>query len=107
MWTTRDTEKTSNGIANDNMVIPLLGSFSKSFQNYVEAVKAGAGLYVFHSSSSQAQFEYAIEKAGMEVKNQLIWNKPAAALGWGDYRWKHEPFFYCAVKGKSAVLWRP
>jgi len=58
-------------------------------------------MYVFHSSSSQAQFEYALEKAGIDVKNQLIWNKPAAALGWGDYRWKHEPFFYCAVKGEE------
>lgn len=99
-------KKTSNGIANDNMADSAFGKFlEKVFKNYVEAVKAGAGLYVFHSSSSQAQFEYAIEKAGMEVKNQLIWNKPAAALGWGDYRWKHEPFFYCAVKGKKAQFY--
>jgi len=99
-------KKTSNGIANDNMADSAFGKFlEKVFKNYVEAVKAGAGLYVFHSSSSQAQFEYAIEKAGMEVKNQLIWNKPAAALGWGDYRWKHEPFFYCAVKGKKVQFY--
>lgn len=25
-----------------------------------------------------------------------------ASLGWGDYRWKHEPFFYCTHKGQSA-----
>lgn len=99
-------KKTSNGIANDNMADSAFGKFlEKVFKNYREAVKAGAGLYVFHSSSSQAQFEYALEKAGMEVKNQLIWNKPAAALGWGDYRWKHEPFFYCAVKGKKVQFY--
>lgn len=25
-----------------------------------------------------------------------------ASLGWGDYRWKHEPFFYATKKGYSA-----
>lgn len=99
-------QKTSNTIANDNMEGSAFGQFlEKVFKNYREVVKAGAGLYVFHSSSSQAQFEYAIEKAGMQVKNQLIWNKPAAALGWGDYRWKHEPFFYCAIKGKKVQFY--
>jgi DNA modification methylase len=24
-----------------------------------------------------------------------------SALGWGDYQWKHEPFFYCGQKGNS------
>lgn len=99
-------QKTSNGIANDNMEGSAFGQFlEKVFKNYREAIKTGAGLYVFHSSSSQAQFEYAIEKAGMDIKNQLIWNKPAAALGWGDYRWKHEPFFYCAIKGQKVQFY--
>ncbi len=99
-------QKTSNGIANDNMADSAFGKFlEKIFKNYRESIKAGAGLYVFHSSSSQAQFEYAIEKAGMEVKNQLIWNKPAFSLGRCDYHWKHEPFFYCAVKDKKVQFY--
>jgi len=92
-------QKTSNGIANDNMEGSAFGKFlEKVFKNYVDSIKSGSGLYVFHSSSSQSQFEYAIEKAGMEVKNQLIWNKPAFSLGRCDYHWKHEPFFYCGIK---------
>jgi len=99
-------KKTSNTIANDNMGDEAFTKFlEKVFKNFRESIKSGAGMYVFHSSSSQAQFEYALEKAGMDVKNQLIWNKPAAALGWGDYRWKHEPFFYCAVKGKKVQFY--
>lgn len=99
-------QKTSNGIANDNMADSAFGKFlEKVFKNYRESIKSGAGLYVFHSSSSQAQFEYAIEKAGMEVKNQLIWNKPAFSLGRCDYHWKHEPFFYCAVKDKKVQFY--
>lgn len=42
-----------------------------------------------------------MDKNGYEIKNQLIWNKPMSALGWGDYRWKHEPFFYAGQKGQS------
>ena len=99
-------KNTSNTIANDNMEGVAFTQFlEKVFANYKTALKSGAGMYVFHSSSSQTQFEYALEKVGFEVKNQLIWNKPAAALGWGDYRWKHEPFFYCSVKGKKAQFY--
>lgn len=36
------------------------------------------------------------------VKNQIIWNKTVASMGWGDYRWKHEPIFY-ATYGKKDV----
>jgi DNA modification methylase len=71
---------------------------STFFQAAVTAVKAGGGWYVFHSSSTQDQFKLAMESAGLEVRAQLIWNKPTAALGWGDYRWKHEPFFYGGKK---------
>ena len=37
----------------------------------------------------------------MQVKYQLIWNKPSAGLGMGDYRSKHEPFFYANVKDQT------
>lgn len=39
------------------------------------------------------------------IKNQIIWNKPMAALGWGDYRWKHEPFFYANRKGATVQFY--
>lgn len=95
-------EKTKNHIKNDNMSDDAFADFlTKAFQNYRESMKAGSGIYVFHSSSTQRQFEGALEKTGFEVKNQLIWNKPSSALGWGDYRWKHEPFFYAGLKGEK------
>jgi len=28
-----------------------------------------------------------------------------AALGWGDYRWKHEPFFYATIKGIKTIFY--
>ena len=93
-------KNTSEGIKNDHMTPEQFTVFLDAvFKNYRKAIKDGAPLYVFHSTSTQAQFEESIRKAGMEVKNQLIWNKPTASLGWGDYQWKHEPFFYCGVEG--------
>lgn len=89
-------KNTSNKIKNDNMGDSEFDTFLGAvFERYKENSKRGAGWYVFHSTSTQDQFQNAIEKAGWNVKNQIIWNKPVASMGWGDYRWKHEPMFYC------------
>ena len=99
-------ENTSNGILNDKMSASDFDIFlSKVFKNYKDIIKAGGGMYVFHSTSTQAQFEKHITDNGFAIKNQLIWNKPMAALGWGDYRWKHEPFYYCGVAGHETQFY--
>jgi site-specific DNA-methyltransferase (adenine-specific) len=91
---------TSNHIMMDNLDTSEFDTFlDQTFARYSENAKAGAGVYVFHASRTQGQFEIAMRKNGYEIKNQLIWNKPMAALGWGDYRWKHEPFFYAGKIG--------
>lgn len=95
-------KKTSVEIMNDDMDVELFRDFlTKTFQCIHDSIKRGGGLYVFHSSSSQAIFEDAMTKTGFVIKNQLIWNKPVASMGWGDYRWKHEPFFYACLKDLS------
>lgn len=95
-------KNTSDFILADNVSEDEFDKFlEKTFENYNQVSKDGAGIYVFHASRTQAQFEKAMQKAGYEIKNQLIWNKPMSALGWGDYRWKHEPFFYAGKKGES------
>jgi DNA modification methylase len=81
------------------------GFLAAFFTNASAHAKAGAGWYVFHSSSTQDQFKEAMEQAGLEVRAQLIWNKPMAALGWGDYRWKHEPFFYGGKRETKLVFY--
>ncbi len=90
---------TSRTIENDHMEATAFDSFLEGFfQAAAPRAKAGAGWYVFHSSSTQHQFSKAMEDAGLEVRTQLIWNKPTASMGWGDYRWKHEPCFYGGKK---------
>lgn len=99
-------ENTSKGIMNDNMSDGAFDSFLESvFANIAQHTKTGAGWYVFHSTSTQAQFESALKKQGLAVRNQLIWNKPTASMGWGDYRWKHEPFFYASKEGTDTVFY--
>lgn len=95
-------KNTSNVIMADNVTDDAFDSFlDKVFANFREHTKAGGGNYVFHASRTQIAFEKALAKNNYEIKNQLIWNKPMSALGWGDYRWKHEPFFYAGQKGQS------
>lgn len=96
-------KNTETKILNDKMNELDFDAFLMAvFKNYREYTKDGGGYYVFHSSSTQTQFQQAMEKAGLEIKNQIIWNKPMFSLGWGDYQWKHEPLFYAQAKGKTA-----
>ncbi len=73
----------------------------KAFTSYCAAVKTGASIYICHASSVQREFQNAIEKAGFEVRCQIIWAKNTFAWGFGRYKFQHEPIFYCHVEGKS------
>ena len=95
-------KNTSNTIMNDNMGGVQFQQFLiDAFKQLRASIKASAGLYVFHSPTTQREFENALLKNEMEVKAQLIWNKPHAGLGMGHYRSKHEPFFYAKVKDQT------
>ena len=52
------------------------------------------GYYIWHASRTQRQFENALNRAGLEVREQLIWVKNTFVLGRQDYQWQHEPCFY-------------
>jgi DNA modification methylase len=65
------------------------------------AVKSGASLYVCHSSSWQREFQNALEAAGFAVRCQIIWAKNTFAWGFGRYKFRHEPIFYCHVEGQK------
>jgi site-specific DNA-methyltransferase (adenine-specific) len=97
---------TSRTIENDHMESAAFDTF---LQNFFKAVKPqaklGAGWYVFHSSSTQHQFSAAMEMVNLDIRAQLIWNKPTASMGWGDYRWKHEPFFYAGEADTKIVFY--
>lgn len=93
-------KETARKIENDNLDEDSFRSFLKAaFVNMREASKESAALYTCYASSTHREFEDALNFAGFEVKNQIIWVKLVATMGWGDYRWKHEPIFYAHQKG--------
>lgn len=99
-------ENTSQGIMNDKMDDAKFDAFlTDAFRAMKSIVKAGAGLYIFHSDKTQFTFEKALTANEIEIKNQLIWNKPSGGMGMGDYRGKHEPFFYAHMKGAKPLFY--
>ncbi len=72
-----------------------------AFRGLRAAVKPGASLYVCHSSSWQREFQNALEAAGFAVRCQIIWAKNTFAWGFGRYKFRHEPLFYCHVTGQK------
>ena len=80
----------------DGLFIFLFEAFCRLF----EYTNDNIALYVWHASSTHIQFETALNEAGFEVKQQLIWNK-GMVLGHSDYHWAHEPVLYCKKKNKK------
>ncbi len=72
-----------------------------AFRGLRTAVKPGASLYICHSSSWQREFQNALEAAGFAVRCQIIWAKNTFAWGFGRYKFRHEPLFYCHVAGQK------
>lgn len=71
------------------------------FANYNRHLKDDGALYCCYASRTHREFEDALNANNFEVRNQIIWVKKVASMGWGDYRWKHEPILYCHKKGSS------
>lgn len=76
---------------NDEDFIQFLTS---AFQNMVTALRPGGAFYIWFASSKGPDFYEAAERAGMQIRQQLIWVKNTFALGRQDYQWRHEPCMY-------------
>lgn len=82
-------------IENDDMDSSnFLDFLTACFENMNDHLKAGGAFYIWHAFRSQSAFEEALNRVGLEVREQLIWNKNILVLGRQDYQWKHEPCFY-------------
>ncbi|MEK5068091.1 site-specific DNA-methyltransferase [Sporosarcina sp. FSL K6-1508] len=89
-------------IMNDDMSDADFDIFlDEVFRSYAHLMSDAAGIYVFHGSSYQREFQNAMNANGLEIRQQCIWVKNAPAFGWSQYRWQHEPCFYAFKKGKA------
>lgn len=81
-------------IENDNMSEASFREFlGSSFSAMATVLKAGGVFYVWHASRTQREFEDALNGAGLEVRQQIVWLKNSFVLGRQDYQWIHEPCF--------------
>lgn len=95
-------KNTSNTIKNDNMgEVEFREMLKKWFANYSRFLKDSGALYTCYASRTHREFEDALNANGFDVRNQIIWVKKVASMGWGDYRWKHEPILYCHKKNQN------
>jgi len=96
-------KETSTTIENDDLSEGAFRQFlCDAFNNYQAHLKANGAMYVCYASRTHREFEDAVNAAGFEVKNQIIWVKLVASMGWGDYRWKHEPILYCRRRSQKS-----
>lgn len=87
----------SNGltIQNDNMGQTQFEQFLRDFYtNSVAHMKEGAAAYIFHADSSGHVFRNEYLKAGLDLKEVLVWVKNSLVLSRQDYHWQHEPILY-------------
>jgi DNA modification methylase len=59
-------------------------------------------VYVWHATSHLVEVAVGLDRIGFHVRQQLIWNKTAAAMSRQAYHWKHEPCWYAVRRGKTA-----
>ena len=89
-------------IENDNMGDSEFNEFlTAAFECMEDVLKEGSSFYVWYASTEHINFESALNKAGLKVREQLIWVKNQFILGRQDYHWRHEPCLYGWKDGAS------
>jgi DNA modification methylase len=108
---------TLGGIQNDekrddDLVATLL---LPALREAARVARDDAGFYIWHASTTRRDFEFAMQAAGLQERQYIIWVKPSFVLGRSDYHWQHEPCYYAGKAGqrpkflgdrKQATVWR-
>lgn len=90
-----------DAIANDMMSASDFEAFLiKAFTNFYDFSSDNAGCYICHADKSHKEFRNAFEQVGYEWRATIIWVKNSPAFNFAQYKYKHEPIFYCYKKGK-------
>lgn len=88
-------KRNNNHILNDHMDNQSFYQFLFDFYTQMlRALKPGGAFYIWHAESEGVNFRVALQDAGGQIRQCLIWNKNTLVLGRQDYHWKHEPCLY-------------
>ena len=75
-------------------LLPDLSKMKKAMTNAKNALREGGAFYVWYATRTTEQFLAGLKKAGLDVRQILIWVKSHFTLGRQDYQWQHEPCLY-------------
>ena len=65
-----------------------------AFKTMFNPLKAGGAFYIWHADLKGAIFREALQEAGGQLRQCLIWVKNVMTLGRQDWQWRHEPCLY-------------
>ena len=91
------TGKTADALKIDNDAMDDTGFkdfLLKAFKTMLEPLKAGGAFYIWHADLKGAIFREALQEAGGQLRQCLIWVKNVMTLGRQDWQWRHEPCLY-------------
>jgi DNA modification methylase len=89
-------------LLNDNLgEKEFIDFLTKAMTNAKAALKDGGAFYVWYATRTTEQFLEGMRKAGLDVKQILIWVKSHFTLGRQDYQWQHEPCLYGWKEGAA------
>ncbi len=91
----------NDGLRRDQLAALVAGALKRA----VEHTEAAAAFYVWHASSTTADFAFALTQAGLRIIQTIFWVKPAAPISWAHYQWAHEPCFYAAKGEVESPSW--
>lgn len=92
-------------IAGDELTGEALIDFlAVSFARMAENAHNDAAFYIWHASSTRAEFTDAMRRAGLEERQYLMWIKHTTTFGRSHYQHQAEPCFYAAKSGETALF---
>lgn len=82
-------------IENDDLTgQALLAFLSAAFSVVAQHTAEDASWYVWHASSTRPIFLQALQVAGVDAHQEIVWVKESFQLGYADYHWQHESCLY-------------
>jgi site-specific DNA-methyltransferase (adenine-specific) len=81
----------ANDAMDDGEYLEFLQS---AFTNAARHLAEGGVYYIFHDDTKSLLVRTAVNLAGLEVRQCLVWVKNTFAMGRQDYHWRHESILY-------------
>lgn len=93
-------------LANDAMADGDYEDFlHAALANAVRVLEPGCSYYLWHADGSPGRaVRSACHRAGLPVRQCLVWVKQSATLGRQDYQWQHEPCIHGQTEVEAAAL---